>query len=130
MKELEELTREIREKLPRLKGPKKQNTMIAEKLYQQANKKESELETAMGKLFNELILYFDFSDYDNGSLLHPDSNYSYGIEEYLDRFTIVQQSDGFCFLTIYDENIPVKFVIDHIKKHGKITYNDMKNYTI
>lgn len=84
---------------------------------------QSRMENVLGNIQEIINPYIDLTDYDGDK------------EDFLHNLSIVETTDGFCFVADLDDgyaphNIPVELVMDIILEKGKIMYEDFSKLGI
>lgn len=84
---------------------------------------QSKMKSVLGGIQGLIEPYIDLSDYDGDK------------EDFLHNISIVETTDGFCFLIEMDDgyapyNVPVEEVMNFILQNGKIMYSDFNKISI
>lgn len=84
---------------------------------------QSKMKSVLGGIQELIEPYIDLSDYDGDE------------EDFLHNISIVETTDGFCFLIEMDDgyaphNAPVEEVMNFILQNGKIMYSDFNKISI
>lgn len=84
---------------------------------------QSKMKSVLGGIQELIEPYIDLSDYDGDK------------EDFLHNISIVETTDGFCFLIEMDDgyaphNVPVEEVMNFISQNGKIMYSDFNKISI
>lgn len=84
---------------------------------------QSKMKSVLGGIQELIEPYIDLSDYDGDK------------EDFLHNISIVETTDGFCFLIEMDDgyvphNVPVEEVMNFILQNRKIMYSDFNKISI
>lgn len=84
---------------------------------------QSKMKSVLGGIQGLIEPYIDLSDYDGDK------------EDFLHNISIVETTDGFCFVIEMDDgyaphNVPVEEVMNFILQNGKIMYSDFNKISI
>ena len=84
---------------------------------------QSKMKSVLGGIQELIEPYIDLSDYDGDK------------EDFLHNISIVETTDGFCFVIEMDDgyaphNVPVEEAMNFILQNGKIMYSDFNKISI